>query len=317
MTRPTLTRSIALSIAALTALACAPCLATPVLASELASFTVFAGAGITNATTNYAPTGSSILTNTTVMGKLGTTNTTDSGITGFFGAAQHTGPGTVNGSGANTRSGNADIYQGSADADPLGFAVQVQLVSTMAALRAMKSGATYGNLAGMTLAPGVYSLTGVENLGTYETVVLDAQGDANAMWVFLGSSSIVMQTYSTVKLVNGARAGQVYWDAVSSVTLGTGATMAGNFLADTSITMGANVTLCGRALANTGNVTFISDTISCNGKSIASLSIDASDASTSVPEPTSLALMLAGLALIGVGAQRRRKARRARALPAR
>ena len=76
------------------------------------------------------------------------------------------------------------------------------------------------------------------------------------------------RTYSAVNLTGGALPDNVFWDAVSSVTLDTGANMVGNFLASTSITMGANVTLCGWALANTGDVTMISDTLSCNGSTI-------------------------------------------------
>lgn len=294
----------ALLLAAL-ALNTAQAQTVPVLGSDLASFAVFSGTGVTNATTNYAPLGSTELTNTTVLGNLGTTNTTDSGITGFFGAAQYTGPGTVDGGTTAARSANSSIYQGTQANDTLGFSAQAQLVDSMAALNGMQSQsiATYGNLAGMVLAPGVYSLTGVENLGVGQSVTLDGQGLVNPSWVFLASSSIVMQTYSTVNLIGGATANNVYWNAISSVTLNTGAQMAGNFLASTSITMGANVSLCGRALAFTGDVTMISDTISCGGESISSLDVSI----PSVPEPGTYAMLLAGLALVATTVRRRVK----------
>jgi len=278
--------------------------ATQILGTQLDTFVVLSNTGVTNATTDYAPTGSSVLTNTTVLGNLGTTNTTNSGITGFYGAAQSTGPGTVNGSTTATQSGNSAIYQGTQAADPLAFQAQAQLVSAMNTLTNLTPTASYGNLSGLTLAPGVYSLAGVENLGSYQSVTLDAEGNPNATWVFLASSSIVMQTYSTINLTGGALPDNVFWVAASSVTLDTGANMAGNFLASTSITMGANVSLCGRALANTGDVTLISDTLSCGGSTIVDNAAYSSNATPSqpvatVPEPGAFKMLVTGLILLG------------------
>jgi hypothetical protein len=112
------------------------------------------------------------------------------------------------------------------------------------------------------------------------------------------------RTYSAVNLTGGALPDNVFWDAVSSVTLDTGANMVGNFLASTSITMGANVTLCGWALANTGDVTMISDTLSCNGSTIVDNAAYSSTGAPSgpvaaVPEPGAFKILLTGLVLLG------------------
>ena len=86
-------------------------------------------------------------------------------------------------------------------------------------------------------------------------IVLDAQGNANAVFVFYATASaITQQAAGTITLANGAQANNVYWVNGSSFTSLAGAATIGNILAHTSITLGGG-TLNGRALANTGAVT--------------------------------------------------------------
>ena len=81
-------------------------------------------------------------------------------------------------------------------------------------------------------------------------VTLDAQGNPNAIFVFYATASTITQAIAgTVTLKNGAQASNVFWIAGSSFTsVGPGALMNGNILANTSITLGGG-TLNGRALA--------------------------------------------------------------------
>jgi Ice-binding-like len=81
-------------------------------------------------------------------------------------------------------------------------------------------------------------------------ITLDAQNNPNAVFVFYATASTITQAIaSTVTLVNGAKASNVFWIAGSSYTSTTGAVVAvGNILANTSITIGGG-TLSGRALA--------------------------------------------------------------------
>jgi hypothetical protein len=86
-------------------------------------------------------------------------------------------------------------------------------------------------------------------------ITLDAQGDSNAVFVFLAGSTITQQIAGTINLINGANPCNVIWVAGSSFTaIGPGAVTVGTILAEASITLGGG-SLNGRALANTGSVT--------------------------------------------------------------
>jgi len=87
-------------------------------------------------------------------------------------------------------------------------------------------------------------------------IILDAQGDSDALFVFYATASTITQAIAgTITLANGAQAANVVWLAGSSWTsIGPGAVTVGNILAVSSITLGGG-TLEGRALANTGAVT--------------------------------------------------------------
>jgi hypothetical protein len=91
---------------------------------------------------------------------------------------------------------------------------------------------------------------------TFGGITLDAQGNPNAIFVFVAGSTITLESGSSITLINGAQAANVYWVNGSSFTSVDGGTsnMVGTILAHTSITLGGG-TLVGRALANIGAVT--------------------------------------------------------------
>ena len=88
-------------------------------------------------------------------------------------------------------------------------------------------------------------------------ITLDAQGNPQAIFVFVAASTVTLESGANVILANGAQAGNVYWVVGSTLTTiwnDTRSDMVGNILAHTSVTLGGG-TLNGRALANTGAVT--------------------------------------------------------------
>jgi len=116
------------------------------------------------------------------------------------------------------------------------------------------------DLAGMTLVPGVYCFaSSAANTGLLQ---LDAQGNANAVWVFQIATTLITGSASTVTVINSGQACNVFWQVGSSATLGTTTTFVGNILALTSITMQTGASLSGRALAQTGTVTLASNAVS-------------------------------------------------------
>lgn len=109
------------------------------------------------------------------------------------------------------------------------------------------------DLGGMTLAPGVYCFdTSAQLTGD---LVLDAQDNPLAVWVFQTGSTLTTASASTVTMIKGGQALNVYWQVGSSATLGTGTRFLGNILADQSISSNTGASLIGRALALTGAVT--------------------------------------------------------------
>jgi Ice-binding-like len=115
-------------------------------------------------------------------------------------------------------------------------------------------------LGGTTVTSGVYN-SAAGTFGITGTVTLDAQGNPNAVFIFKAASTLITASASDVKLVNGAKAANVFWVVGSSATLGTYSTFKGNIMALASITVTTGVTIQGRALARTAAVTLDTDTI--------------------------------------------------------
>jgi uncharacterized repeat protein (TIGR02543 family) len=95
------------------------------------------------------------------------------------------------------------------------------------------------------LPPGVYSSASTMNINT--NVVLDAGGDANAIWIFQIGSSLTT-TSGSVTLEHGAQQKNVFFVPTASASIGTNTTFYGNILAGASITLAGNNTVFGRLL---------------------------------------------------------------------
>jgi uncharacterized repeat protein (TIGR01451 family) len=109
------------------------------------------------------------------------------------------------------------------------------------------------DLGGMTLTPGVYCFnTSAQLTGD---LVLDALGNPNAVWVFKIGSTLTTASGSSVGVINGGQAVNVFWQVGSSATLGTTTRFSGNILAYVSVTLNTGASLIGRALALHGAVT--------------------------------------------------------------
>ncbi len=177
------------------------------------------------------------------------TNTGTTTITGDLGLS----PGTsVTGSPTVTGTSNiANTAAATAIAD---------LTTALTAAQGL-TGATAvsGDLGGMTLTCGVYKST--SSLGLTGTLTLDAQGNANAVFVIQMGSTLTTAAGANVVLANGAQAKNVFWVVGSSATLGATNTFQGTIMALASITIGSTTAINGRALAETAAVTLASDTI--------------------------------------------------------
>jgi hypothetical protein len=115
------------------------------------------------------------------------------------------------------------------------------------------------DLGGQTLTPGIYNSASA--LGLTGNLTLNAAGDPSAVFVFQAGSTLTTASASSVTLVNGAQACNVFWQVGSSATLGTGSSFRGTVLALTSITLTTGATVEGRVLARNGAVTLDTNTI--------------------------------------------------------
>lgn len=94
-------------------------------------------------------------------------------------------------------------------------------------------------------------------------LVLDGQGDPSSVFIFeapFSGTGLSVNAGSTVSLINGAQACNVFW-RVDTASINTTANFKGTILALNSITVANAATIEGRLLARNGNVTLINDTI--------------------------------------------------------
>src|SRR5439155_1565222 len=194
------------------------------------------------AATTFAVLAASTVTNTgatIVNGDLGLSPGT--AVTGFP-------PGTINGT----------IYAGV----PAAALAQLDLTAAYndAAGRTVGAILVAGNLGGLTLTPGLYKSTSSLEISSGD-LTLDAQGDANAVFIFQMASTLTTTSARQVILSGGARAANVFWQVGSSATLGTGSVFKGNILALASITVTTGAAVEGRLLARTAAVTLDSNVV--------------------------------------------------------
>jgi hypothetical protein len=111
-----------------------------------------------------------------------------------------------------------------------------------------------------TLAPGVYCFPSSASLTT--ALVLDGQGNSNAVFVFQIPTTLITATNSSVTLINGASAKNVFWQVGTSATLGTNTAFQGTIIANTSVTLNTGASIVkGRAMALNGAVTLDTNVI--------------------------------------------------------
>ncbi|MDR3750394.1 MAG: ice-binding family protein [Terracidiphilus sp.] len=208
----------------------------------LACFAVLGNSAITS-------TGSTVVSG----GDLGIYPATGAAVTGFT-FSSPTGPGIV--TGAPTTVHLTDAVAENAQGDlTLAYDYAKGLTGALDL-----TGQDLGSFNSSTpLTPGVYKFTSTAQLTG--TLALDAQNDADAVFVFQIGSTLTTASSSQVVLLNGAQARNVFWQVGSSATLGTSSTLEGAVMAYASITVESGATLQGQALASTGAVTLTGNTV--------------------------------------------------------
>jgi hypothetical protein len=236
-----------------------PC-ASGVNLRSAASFGSFGGAaGVTNQGIN-----------TVVNGNIGTTAACTL-ITGF-----HDGVNVYTETPLNVGVVNGSIFcappaPGTASSMSIATQALADAQTAYNELAAMPAGSDpgAGQLGGLVLLPAVYTSAGGTFAITIGDLVLDAQGDANAVWVFQSAAALTVGLPATprrVLLINGAQAKNVFWQVGSAGRIEDGSTMVGTIIAPAGVTVSTagqtvQTTLIGRALGLTASVTLVNTTI--------------------------------------------------------
>ena len=115
------------------------------------------------------------------------------------------------------------------------------------------------DLGGQTLQPGTYASG--SSLANSTNLTFDALGNSSAIFIIKAASTVITSSASTMTLLNGAQACNIYWQVGSSATLGTNSTFIGHVYALTSITATTGATIYGQLLARNAAVTLDNNTI--------------------------------------------------------
>jgi hypothetical protein len=175
-----------------------------------------------------------------VLGGTGVTSTDDTVIYGDLGA----GPGglivgfTPGVDHGTTHAGDAQAVQAQTD---------LSNAYSNAAGRT-PSGSFSGDQIGAIFDAGVYSAGAA--IGLTGTMTLDGQNDPNAVFIFQVNAAITTAASTTIRLINGAQASNVFWQVNGAVTTGASSSFSGTIMANGAITLGAGATLDGGALAD-------------------------------------------------------------------
>jgi hypothetical protein len=189
--------------------------------------------------------------------------------TGFavlgYAAVTSTGPTLITGHVGTTISGNTGLTPAQvagqifATSPTIPIAAHTAVAAAQLFLDGLAASPLPGvELGGRTITSGVYQGGTIELTGT---VILDAGGDPDALFVFKAASTLVTASASRVVLANGAQARNVFWQVGSSATFGTTTQFAGTVIANISITATTGVAIVGRLIARNGAVTLDSNTI--------------------------------------------------------
>ena len=220
---------------------------------------------------------------TVVNGSLGTT-AVSTAVTGFHDAGQGC---TYTETPLNVGTVNGLIYtapppptvtcltEGTAVTFAIATQARADALAAYNALVAMPGGPDpgAGNLANKTLAPGVYTAAAGSFKIEGGNLTLDAQGNANAVWVFQMATTLTVggpgaAFPSSIIMANGAQAKNVFWQVGSAATINAagGGTFYGTVIsqAGTTVSTADNVTLVvinGRLLSLGASVTMVNTVI--------------------------------------------------------
>ena len=111
---------------------------------------------------------------------------------------------------------------------------------------------------GVTLTPGLYKSIPAVSLST--NLTLDAEDNADAVWVFQITGALNVAAEVEIVLLNGAKAENIFWQVTGAVSLLANSKMQGIVLGEGVIALTDSASITGKLLGQT-NVTLIANTV--------------------------------------------------------
>lgn len=183
-----------------------------------------------------------------ILSSAQTTSATASTVSGTAGT--HIGVGSA---GAHT--GSITGY----DTEIIGGAALTALTDASNALADTRVGTAHGVVLGSeTLTAGAYTNG---TFGISGVLTLDGQGVNGAVFIFRTGTTLITDAGSSVNLVNGAQACNVFWQVGSAATLGASSSISGHIIALNTISTGSAVNVKGQLISTTAAVTVDGTTI--------------------------------------------------------
>lgn len=209
--------------------------------APIASAATSPGIGAANTFTVLSQTYTNTVGATTISGDLG--YTTAPALAPTVGGTTHAADSTYNQAGIDQNNALATF-----NAQPCTFTFAPGGVD-------LASDTTHGSIGIYT--PGVYCISGASNVVASGTVTLSGSGT----FIFRTDGALTTGANSTVTLINGASACDVWWTPTQATTLGANSTFVGTDIDASGITIGDTVTWNGQALAFGGTVSTTNDTL--------------------------------------------------------
>jgi hypothetical protein len=183
------------------------------------------------------------------------------------GFALFTSVGAFTNTGATNITGDIGTNVGALTGFPPGTIIgQAHTADATAALAATDANAAYTQLgsvacgavigttlgSGQTLTPNVYCLGAATTLNG--DLILDGQGDLNALFIFKVDGALTTGTFSNIELINGATLCNVYWRVNGAFDLADNSFFKGTIFANGAITFEGSSSYYGRAISIGGAI---------------------------------------------------------------
>ncbi len=180
--------------------------------------------------------------------------------------------GAFNNIGATNATGNVGTNVGAFSGFPPGFLVgDIHVADSVSAKAATDVDAAYtflngnacgvfiGNILGnnLTLTPDVYCLGGAPTT-LNDTLILDGQGNPDALFIFKMSGAFSVNELSTIILINSASSCNIYWQINGAFELKKNSVFKGTILANGAISLLDGSSIEGRGLSRLGEINIFS-----------------------------------------------------------